>query len=88
MLPIRTPDQTFRTLVEIRRRKEELCTNIQNDNEQFTKLWGTLFVKKGENNKSEWISSLIANSITAVDTFLLARKLIKKYGHFFVHKKK
>ena len=88
MLPIRTPDKNFRTLDQIRQRKEEIYQSLQRDNEQFTKLWGSIFVKKSESTKGEWIGRLLSNSVTAIDTFLLVRKLIKNYGFIFGHKKK
>lgn len=88
MLPVRTPEKNYRTLDEIRLRKEQLSASLQKDNEQFSKLWSQLFVSRKDSTKGEWISGLIANSVTAVDTFLLIRKLMKNYGHLFGHKKR
>lgn len=88
MLPINTPEKEYHTLEEIRLRKEELAGMMQRDNDKFTKLWNDIFVKKNEVSKGEWVSSLVTNSITAVDTFLLIRKLIKNYGFLFGKKRK
>ena len=88
MLPVKKTTQSFRTLEEIRQRKDELSEEIQQDNVQFTNLWNQAFVKREGNSKGEYISSLIVNGITAVDTFLMVRKLIKNYGSLFgIHSK-
>ena len=88
MLPVRKPEPYYRTLDEIRLRKEELSNELQQDNEKFTSLWNQLFVSKNTSSKGEWVASLIGNSITAIDTFLLFRKLMKSYGHLFGRKRK
>jgi hypothetical protein len=46
-------------------------------------LWNQTFVKREGSTKGEYISGLIANSITAIDAFLLIRKLMKNYGSLF-----
>ena len=83
MLPTKKPTRHYHTLEEIRLRKEELASQIQQDNTKFSTLWNQTFVKREESTKGEYISSLIANSITAIDAFLLVRKLIKNYGGIF-----
>ncbi len=87
MLPVQNPTHNYRILDEIQKRKEELSAELQSDNEKFSSLWGQLFVKRNDTTKGEWVASLIGNSITAVDTFLLVRKLIKNYGFIFKRKK-
>lgn len=87
-LPVRTPSFTYSTLEDIRLRKEQLAADLQHDSKQFSTLWNQLFVPHKDNNKGEWISGLIANSLTAIDTFLLARKLFKNYGHLLHRRKK
>jgi len=81
MLPVKkqTPT-TYRTLEEIRQRKDELLNELQGDNKQFTTLWNSVFVKRENSTKSDYIASLVSNSVTAFDIFLLARKLFKAYG--------
>ena len=83
MLPVKKPMRSIQTLEELRNRKEELASQIQQDNTKFSALWNQTFVKREGSTKGEYISSLIANSITAVDAFLLIRKLIKNYGGIF-----
>ena len=88
MLPVQKPTPQYRTLDEIRLRKEELAESLQRDNQQFEKLWKQLFVPRTESTKGEFISGLISNGITAFDTFLLVRKLLKNYGGIFGRKKR
>ena len=84
MLPIKKkPVQEFRTLEEIRQRKDELIDQIQEDNTKFTGLWNQTFIKREGNTKSDYISGLIANSVTAIDIFLVVRKLMKNYKSIF-----
>ena len=87
MLPAKKPDPSFRTLEEIRQRKEELYEEIQRDNQQFTTLWNQVFVKREDSTRSEFIGSMITNSLTAVDAFLLVRKLMKNYRALFKKKR-
>jgi len=83
MLPVKKTTHKYRNLEEIRLRKEELAEAIQKDSDQFTTLWNQTFIKREGNTKGQFISGLIANSITAVDAFLLIRKLMKNYGSLF-----
>lgn len=83
MLPAKKPEPSFRTLEEIRLRKEQLYEDIQRDNQQFTTLWNQIFVRRKDVSKGEFVSSLITNSVTAVDAFLLVRKLLKNYRFLF-----
>ena len=84
MLPVKKhPAQDFRTLEEIRLRKDELISQIQDVNTKFTSLWNQTFIKREGNTKSDYISGLIANSVTAIDIFLVVRKLIKNYKGLF-----
>ena len=53
---------------------------MQTDNKQFSTLWGELFVKREDTSKGDYIASLVANSVTVIDLFLLYRKLKKSYG--------
>jgi hypothetical protein len=83
MLPVKKQTHEFRTLEEIRQRKDELLDQMQADNQQFTTLWNELFVKRESNSKGDYIAGLVANSVTIIDMFLLYRKLKKSYGGFF-----
>ena len=46
MLPVKKQTHEFRTLEEIRQRKDELADKIQEDNGKFTTLWNQVFIKK------------------------------------------
>lgn len=82
------PKPTYRTLEEIQLRKEKLHSDIQQENDQIGILWRTLFAPQKASSKGELVANLIANSITAIDGFLLVRKLMKTYGYIFSRKKK
>ena len=84
MLPIKKKTvHEFRTLEEIRLRKEELIDQIQEDSTKFSGLWNQTFIKRKGNTKGDYISGLIANSVTAIDIFLVVRKLMKNYKYIF-----
>jgi hypothetical protein len=78
----------FNTLDDIQQRKDALQADIQKDSERIGTLWHGLTAPQKSDSKGELIANLIANSITAIDAFLLVRKLIKNYGFIFGHKKK
>ena len=80
VFPVQKPQHTYRTLEEIRQRKDELLEQMQNDNKQFSTTWNQLFVKREDTSKGDYIASLVANSVTVIDLFLLYRKLRKSYG--------
>ena len=82
------PQSTYSTLEQIQHRKEALHANIQKDNEQIGLLWHQLTAPQKSDSKGELIANLISNSITAIDAFLLVRKLMKSYGHLFGKKKR
>jgi len=88
LLPVRNPQKTYHTLDEIQLRKEELAAQMQQDNQRLSALKSQLFVSRSESTKSEWITSLISNGITAFDTFMLVRKLMKNYSSLFGRKRK
>lgn len=83
MLPVKKTTHQYHTLEEIRLRKEELATELQQDNAKFSSLWNQTFIKREGSTKGEYISGLITNSITAIDAFLLVRKLMKGYDNLF-----
>ena len=88
MLPVKKPVREYRTLEEIRLRKDELLEQLEQDNTQFTNLWHSVFLKKDENTKTDYIAGLVSNGIVAVDTFFMIRKLMKNYGFLFGFGKK
>lgn len=83
-LPVQKPDApVYHTLEEIRQRKEQLTDELQKDSMRFSTLWGQMFVKRKDATKGEFIASMVTNSITAIDAFLLVRKLLKNYRSLF-----
>lgn len=82
------PNPSYRTLEEIQLRKEKLQSDIQQENDQIGTLWRTLFAPQKASSKGELVANLLANSITAIDGFLLVRKLMKTYGFLFNRNKK
>ena len=88
MLPAKNPQTTYHTLEDIRQRKDELLDQMQTDNKQFFTLWGSLFVKRENATRGDYIASLVTNSVTIIDLFLLYRKLRKNYGSIFALFKK
>ena len=83
MLPVKKSQSTYHTLEEIRQRKDELLDQMQGDNKQFTTVWNQIFVKRENNTKGDYIASLVTNSVTVIDLFLLFRKLRKNYKSLF-----
>ena len=78
----------YRTLDEIRERKDELLEELEQDNTKMSAMWNQVFLKRENNTKSDYIASIISNGIVAFDTFMLIRKLMKGYGFLFGKKKK
>ena len=83
MLPVQKKIRDYRTLEDIRQRKDELLEQLQQDNTKFTTLWNNVFLKREENSKTDYIAGLVSNGIVAVDTFFLIRKLFKNDGSLF-----
>jgi len=83
LLPVQKPQTTFQTLEEIRQRKDELLGQMEADGKRFSNIWNTIFVKPENSTKGDYIASLITNSVTIIDLFLLYRKLRKNYGGIF-----
>lgn len=88
MLPDKKPINEYRTLDEIRERKDKLLDEIQQDNAKVSSLWGQVFLNRENSSKGDYIASLVSNGVMAFDAFLLIRKLMKGYGFFFGKKKK
>ena len=83
MQPAKTPQPTYHTLEDIRRRKDELLDQLQTDKKEFSTLWSGLFVKRENASCGDYIASMVTNSVTIIDLFLLYRKLKKTYGGVF-----
>jgi hypothetical protein len=78
----------YRTLDEIRERKDELLDDRQKDSTKMSTMWNQVFLKREENSKGDYIASLVSNGVMAFDAFLLIRKLMKGYGILFGKNKK
>lgn len=87
MLPVQKPAKTYNTLEKICQRKEELLEELQKDNDRFSVLWNKVFVSKKSSTKGEFLTSVVTNSITAVDVFIMVRKLLKNYRGLFARKR-
>ena len=42
-----------------------------------------MFTPKENSTKGEYVASLVSNTVTAIDAFLLIRKLMKSYSGLF-----
>ncbi|MBR6842499.1 MAG: hypothetical protein IKM77_09415 [Prevotella sp.] len=78
----------YRTLDEIRERKDELLDELRQDSTKMSTMWNQVFLKREENSKGDYIASLVSNGVMAFDAFLLIRKLMKGYGYLFGKSKK
>ena len=78
----------YSSLEEIQSRKDELKATIQQESGHINTLWHDLTTSKPASSKGEIVASVVSNSITAIDGFLLVRKLMKSYGFLFGRKKK
>lgn len=84
MLPEqKTTPTSYATLEEIRLRKDQLSDAIERDSEKIGTMWNQLFVKQENTSKGEYIATIVANSVTAIDAFLLIRKLMKNHSGLF-----
>jgi hypothetical protein len=79
---------SYSSLEEIQLRKDELKDDIQQQSDQIATLWRNLISPKTASSKGELVASLVTNSITAIDGFLLVRKLMRSYGYIFGRKKR
>ena len=70
----------YRTLEEIRQRKNELRRQIDRDKEHISQLWGSLFVKRKDSTTGQFVTNLLSHGAMMIDAFLLVRKLRRDYG--------
>ena len=78
----------YSSLTEIQARKDELKDEIHQQSGQISTLWRDLTAPQESSSKGEIIASLVSNSITAIDGFLLVRKLMRSYSYLFGRKKR
>lgn len=79
-------NRTYDNLDDILARKTELRDRLREKREALGSLWSTLSTPKKANTKGEMIATIISNSITAFDAFMLVRKLMTQYGSLFSHR--
>jgi len=73
----------YNTLEDIRLRKEQLSQQIETQGNQISTMWNTMFERREGATRGQMVAGLVSNAITAIDAFLLVRKLVKGYGSFF-----
>ena len=78
----------YNSLEEIESRKAQLKDDIQQKSDQIGDVWRDLTTPQPTNTKGEMVASLVTKSITAIDAFLLMRKLMRNYGFLFGRKKR
>lgn len=78
----------YSSLEEIQSRKDLLKKEIQQQSGQIGNHWHDLTAPQPSSSKGELIANLVTNGITALDAFLLVRKLMKSYSFLFGRKKK
>jgi len=70
----------YRSLVELRLRKEQIRNAIHKDNSDIADKWRSLFKKpEGKKKKSLTVSSLVNTGAGVFDGFLFAWKLYRKF---------
>lgn len=79
-------NRTYDNLDDILAKKTELSDRLREKREALGCLWSTLSTPKKANTKGEMIATIISNSITAFDAFMLVRKLMTQYGSLFSHR--
>lgn len=78
----------YDSLEQLQQRKDELKDQLQQQTGQMSTLWHDITAPQPSNSKGELVAHLVSNSITAIDGFLLVRKLMKTYGYIFGRKKR
>lgn len=78
----------YNTLEDIALRKDELKAQIDKESDKIGTLWRSLWGPQKTESKGELIANNVSNSITAIDAFILVRKLMKTYGWIFGRRKK
>ncbi len=80
-MPMPTQNETYNTLEEIQLRKDQLSESINRDREQIAALWNSVFTKREDATKGEYIATIISHGVMAIDAFMLVRKLMKNYSN-------
>lgn len=69
----------YKTLDEIRQRKEKVLSAIRDENRQIDRLWTNLFRDDEPRKKGFTLASVINTGMGFMDGFLLVWKLYKKF---------
>ena len=70
----------FKSLDDIRARKEQLRKELQKDNITMKTQWNTLFHKQESNLPSHRFANVMSTGASVFDGFLLAWKLYNRFG--------
>ena len=73
---------SYRSLVTIKRRKEQLRKQIHQDDAEIRALWKTLFRKSDKSTKGMRVSGLMSTGAGVLDGLILGWKLYRKYKGF------
>ena len=73
------PLQTYRSLEEIRMRKEMLRRELQKDNGQIKETWQGIFHSEKSNTPSRRMSGFISTGAGVMDGIILGWKLYRKF---------
>lgn len=70
----------YRTLEEIRLRKEKIREAIDKENLAIGSSWNSLFVRREETTRGEYLANLVSYGVTVFDAMMTLRKLKRNYG--------
>lgn len=71
---------TYRSLTELQLRKEQLRNALHKDNDELVSKWRSLFKPQPDKQKKRFtMSSIVNTGASAIDGFMLAWKLYKKF---------
>lgn len=70
---------SYKSLVAIKKRKEQLRKQIQKDDAQIHALWKTLFHKPEKSSKGMRVSGLMNTGAGVLDGLILGWKLYRKF---------
>ena len=75
------PSFTYKSLDDIRARKEALRKELQQDNSSMKTQWNTLFHKEKNNDlPAHRFANLMATSVSVFDGIIFAWKLYNRFG--------
>ena len=72
-------ETSYRSLEEIRTKKEDILAKIRLDNKETSILWKSLFKKDEQQKKGLTLASVLNTGMGLADGFILAWKLYRKF---------